>query len=322
VDRANYIAGEASVWFPGSNVVRSAISLDALTTAKDGKMAFKDLENARAWGKLGLLFSSEHWNDPIDRTILMVMVETIKRSVLNRYLPKINAIDNGTQARIEDYTFLNDNIFDETLREKANHKHHPDRFMTAARYLLRDIGVTERERFEAHKREAYLDFVEDEAASDYPSELVNPDSAKYGPKPVSIDFLTDKERSEAVREADDKGANIFAVNGRPLGVIKHLRKRIYDPLVITKTGPMRVSKADPNYQQLLNQHDKALSYVGAIRLLMNEEVRTEFTEAIDDNEQRMRKPLRRLKSDELRRMISRSAASALDLAKSNGVWEE
>jgi hypothetical protein len=322
VDRANYIAGEASVWFPGNEAVRSAISLEALTTTKDGRMAFKDLENARVWGKLGLIFSSEHWNDPIDRTILMVMVETIKQSVLNRYLPGIDDMDNGTPAKVEDYTFLNDDIFDQTLKERANHQHYPDRFMTAARYLLRDIGVTERERFEAHKREAYLDFIEDELAADYPSELVNPDSAKYGPKPVSIDFLAADEHAEAVKEAEDKGTNIFTLNDEPMGVIKHLKKRIYDPLVVTKSGPVRVSQADPNYKQLMKQNDEAVSCVSSIRLLMNEEVRKEFAEAIADNNDRMRQPLRSLQPDELRRMIDLSAQSALELSKESGVWKE
>ncbi len=323
VDRANYIAGEASVWFPGNETVRSAIGLDALAITEDGKMAFNDLENARVWGKLGLLFSSEHWNDPIDRTILMIMVETIKRSVLNRYLPDIDELDNGTPARVEDYTYLTDDVFDTTLRERANHRHHPDRFMTAARYLLRDIGVTERERFEAHKRETYLDFVEDEEARDYPSELVNPDSAKFGPKPVSIDFLAAEEHQHAIEQSEGKG-NIFTLNGRPLGVIKQLKKRIYDPLVVTRSGAVRVSEADSNYKLLLEQHERALDYVGAIRLLMNEEVRTEFTDAVEDNAQRMQSfaSSRRLQSDELRKMINRSADRALDLAKANGTWQE
>jgi hypothetical protein len=321
VDRANYIAGEASVWFLGNETVRSAISMDSLTITQDGKMAFKDLENARAWGKLGLLFSSEHWNDPVDRTILMVMVETIKRSILNRYIPAIDELDNGTPARVEDYTFLTDDIFDATLRDRANHRHHPDRFMTAARYLLRDIGVTERERFEAHKRESYLDFIEDEEASDYPSELVNPDSAKYGPRPVSIDFLTANEHAQAVEESEDKG-NIFTLKGKPLGVIKQLKQRIYDPLVVTQAGAQRVSQIDKNYAQLLEQHKVALDYVGAIRLLMNEEVRREFVEAVDDNKARMERDLRCLQPDELRRMISGSAENALRQAIENGTWEE
>lgn len=323
-DNVNYIAGEGRIWFPDNELVSQATSLDALVINNDGQFVFKDHDVARVWGKLGLLFSSEHWNEPVNRLVELLSVETIKRTIFKRYLNGIDDVDNGLQAVPEDYTFFCDSDFDTVLRDYALDKRHQDGFMTAAYMMLQTLGFTERARFATHKKQVYEEFLADAGAREYPSAYVNPHVAQFGPLPVFVEVLgdNDKERAE---QMTGRG-RLLTDDGEPIGFLKNFKVRQYDPLVNKSNGETcRLSEVDANYKGLLDQHRQAIVYTGAMKLLMNSSVKQTFCAALKDNEVAMsqsQKAHHQLSPDQLRRVIKGAGERATNLAVARGIWEE
>jgi hypothetical protein len=322
LDRVNYIAGESRIWFPDNELVRQATSLDALHIDEDGRFVFDDIELARVWGKLGLLLSSEHWNDPVNRLILLISVETIKRTIFKRYLEGVDEIDNGDQAAPEDYTFFCDSDFDQALERQALDNHRQDGFMTASYLMLQTLGFTERLRFTTHKQGVYADFIADEHAQEYPSPYVNPHIAKFGPLPVFVEVVSDGAEAENIGRVEGRG-RLLTTDGQPIGYLKNFKIRQFDPLVTVNGATKRLSEVDSSYAGLLRQHKQAIVYTQAMRLLMNEDAKATFCSAVQENDQAMeqaRADYRPLSPDQLRKVISGAGNRALELAISEGRW--
>lgn len=323
-DNLNYIAGESRIWFPSNELVLAATSLDAIEINELGQFVFKDHDLARVWGKLGLLLSSEHWNEPVNRLVELLSVETIKRIIFNRYLNGIDEIDNGQQAIPEDYTFFCDTDFDSVLKATALSKHNQDGFMTAAYFMLETLGFNERARFEAHKKPAYEEFLADHGAREYPSAYVNPHVAQFGPLPVFVEVLGDRDKERA--EAISGRGRLLTDDGEPIGYLKNFKIRQYDPLVKDRAGNVKhLSEVDPVYASLLDQHRQAIVYTSAMKLLMNRSVKQTFCQALKENEGAMSMAHKRehsLSPDQLRRVIKGAGTRATALAINRGMWKE
>lgn len=324
LDNFNYIAGESRIWFPGNQLVEQATALEAVTIDSDGQMVFKDHDLARVWGKTGLLLSSEHWNDPVNRLIMIIGVETIKRSIFKRYLPDIDFIDNGHVHDPEDYTFLCDADFNEAFKRVALDKHARDDFMTAAYQMLRVMGSHERDRYETHKKQVYEIFLADHGALEYPSAYVNPHIAQFGNLPVFIELLGDEDK-ELIGQIEGRG-RLLNRDGEPVGYLKNFKVRQYDPLVFDREGnTVPLSTIDKAYAGLLEQHTRAITYTEAMQLLMNHQANETFCVALEENQVAMeeaRLVKRPLSPDQLRRVIKDAGERATQLAINKGMWRE
>jgi|GEM_PF-3688461 len=324
LDDTNYIAGESRTWFLENELVIAATAFDALEIDKDGHFVFPDHDKARVWGKVGLLLSSEHWNDPLNRLDELIGVEAMKRIIFKRYLEGVDDVDNGVQVDPEDYTFFCDSDFDTALRNHAIDNRNEDGFITAAYNLTGMIGQMERERFVTHKRPIYEEFLADHGAREYPSPYINPHIAKFGPIPVNVEVIGNLDEVRA-RDTEGRG-KLLAMNGKPIGHLKNFKKRQYNPLVYDKHGnTVKLSQVDPIYAGLLRQQGLAVTYTTAMKLLMNQAAEQTFCEALKSNEQAMKAAAENrnpLSEDQLRRVIRGSAKRAVAVATARGMWRE
>jgi hypothetical protein len=90
VDRFQYAVAELLLWFDhdesppeARELVRSICNPDNLII-KDGRFVFSDIEIARIFSKGYLLLTTEHWNDPINRVQLHLLIESTKRAIARR----------------------------------------------------------------------------------------------------------------------------------------------------------------------------------------------------------------------------------------------
>jgi hypothetical protein len=319
VDRLHYINNEISLLFPNSEAVRSAIDLDNFVVQR-GRFAFKDIDHARVWAKAANLCSSEHWNDPTNRLIELLSLEAIKRTISLRYLEDVDSFDNGYVGSPEDYTFLIDEDFDSALEREALSKN-PDIFMSALYSLIQSIAHGERQRFVKHKRPAYEEYIADHGAREYPNALINPHRAAFGILPAQVEILDHTQVDGANSNVD---AALQMADGVPVGILKKLKIRQFDPLILKGDEAIRLSVADPNFRKALEENGQALNYVGAVALHANPRSRAALIEGVKENETTMSR-LRRntpLSLDQIRGIISNSSERALRSAIHEGRWIE
>lgn len=316
VDRLHYIAAEISLLFPANEQVKDAINLDNFTITRDGHFAFKDIDQARVWAKAANLCSSEHWNDPTNRLIELLSLEAIKRTISLRFLENVDTFDNGYVGSPEDYTFLIDKDFDDALeREALDQK--PDVFMNAVYSLIQSIAHRERQRFLKHKRLTYEQYITDYDAREYPNALINPHRAAFGIPPAQVEIIEDgmedhQETDAVLRTSDDV----------PVGILKKLKIRQFDPLVVCGDTTARLSALDPNFKKCLDENGQALNYVGAVALHANPESRDALIYGVHENQAYMdkSKSYEPLSPDQLRGIIASSAERALELTRAEGRW--
>lgn len=326
VDRLHYINAELALLFPGNEDIASAISLDNLAVNENSEFVFKDINSARIWAKGALLCSSEHWNDPINRLILHTSVEALKRTIFMRYLHNVESFDNGYAGAPQDYTFLIDKDFDTALANEASSRR-PDLFMNAVYSVLQSLGHHERLRFATHKQRTYQEFVLDSDAREYPNTLINPHRAAFGIPPPVVEVMDSAQQEKLVKdlhiELKGRGA-LYMTDGQPVGILKRLKKRQFNPLVKTKYGSMTLSELDPNFTKSLEENGRALDYVGAVLLHLNPQTRDAIADAIHENSEAMERSaqLPDLSADQIRSIIKGAGNRALSSAIAEGRWQE
>jgi hypothetical protein len=321
VDRLHYVNAEISLMFPNNEAVREAIKLDNLMITDCGELAFKDVEHARVWAKAANLCSSEHWNEPTNRLIELLSLEGMKRTISQRYLMGVETFDNGYVGAPEDYTFLIDKDFDDALEREATNQR-PDIFMSAVYSLIQSIAHRERQRFRRHKREVYEEYINDSDAREYPNALINPHRATFGIPPAQVEILKSNDVGTLPGRHD---ASLQMTDGKTVGVLKRLKVRQFDPLVVTPKGAQHLSEIDPNFKSALNEHGRALNYVGAVALHANPESQEALIEGVSENAEYMERAKKNgyhLSPDQVRGIIRNSADRALELAIAEGRWVE
>lgn len=321
VDRLHYINAEASLMFPDNEELKDAVKLENITITPSGEFAFKKIEHARIWAKAANLCSSEHWNDPTNRLIELLSLEGIKRTISRRYLENIDNFDNGFIGTPEDYTFLIDQDFDDALEKEALNRR-PDLFMNAIYSLIQSIAHRERQRFSKHKKPAYEQYLADHHAREYPNELVNPHRAAFGIPPAQVEIL--KEDDVEVSLDSQQDAPLKTQDGRTVGILKKLKIRQFDPLIMVGEQPVRLSEIDKNFKQLLVENSRALNHVGAVALHANPESQAALIDGVEENAEYMlrAKVFSPLSPDQVRGIIKSSASRALGLAMLQGSWVE
>lgn len=319
VDRLHYINAEISLLFPDNPAVKAAIDLENFTVTDDGRFAFTDIDHARVWAKAANICSSEHWNDPTNRLIELLSLEAIKRTISRRYLENVDSFDNGYVGSPEDYTFLIDKDFDDALEREALNQR-PDVFMNAVYSLIQSIAHRERQRFAKHKQPTYEQYIMDYDAREYPNALINPHRAAFGIPPAQVEIVKDEDL-DGVPEAD---AALRTSDGVPVGVLKKLKIRQFNPMVLLRDGSARLSVIDPNFAKCLRENGQALNYVGAVALHANPESREALVEGVHENDEYITKSRANdpLSPDQIRGIIASSADRALDLARSEGRWTD
>lgn len=322
VDRLHYINAEASLMFPDNEELREAIKLENIVITDTGEFAFKRVDHALIWAKAANLCSSEHWNDPTNRLIELLSLEAIKRTIAKRYLNEIDSLDNGYVGSPEDYTFLIDQDFDDALEKEALNPR-PDLFMNAVYSLIQSIAHRERQRFAKHKRPAYEQYLSDPEAREYPNPLVNPHRAAFGIPPAQVEILpsTDIDTSDV---SPNHNAPLTTTDGKTVGILKRLKIRQFDPLVIHNGSTKKLSEVNKNFRKLLGQNSQALNYVGAVALHANPESQIALIEGTEENSRFMAqsKDFDSLSPDQIRGIIRNSGKRALELAMKSGVWQE
>ncbi len=317
-DRLHYINAEASLLFPNNEAVKEVLKLENLII-KDGKFVFKSRDQATVWAKAANLCSSEHWNDPTNRLTEMLSLEAIKRTISRRYLENVDSFDNGYIGAAEDYTFLIDQDFDQALEREALSPR-PDIFMNAAYSLIQSIAHRERQRFAKHKKPAYEQYIADSDAREYPNALVNPHRAAFGIPPAQVEIL----RSNDLFDVTEGDAVLQLADERPVGILKRLKIRQFDPLVMQGASAEPLSSLDSNFRQALAEHGQALNYVGAVALHANPESRDALIEGVSENKDFIARSrsFSSLSPDQIRAIIASSAARAHSFAIENGTWIE
>lgn len=317
VDRLHYINAEISLLFPDNPAVEAAIDLENFTITDDGHFAFTDVDHARVWAKAANLCSSEHWNDPTNRLIELLSLEAIKRTISCRYLENVDSFDNGYVGPPEDYTYLIDKDFDDALEREALNQR-PDVFMNAVYSLIQSIAHRERQRFAKHKRPAYEQYLMDNDAREYPNALINPHRAAFGIPPAQVEIV----EAEDLDGAPETDAALRTSDGIPVGVLKKLKIRQFNPLVVLNGEPARLGDVDPNFARCLHENGQALNYVGAVALHANPESREALVLGVQENEEYITKSRANdpLSPDQLRGIIVSSADRALELARAEGRW--
>ena len=320
VDQLQYINAEISLLFPDNPVVRDAIDLDNFTITDDGHLAFKDIDQARVWSKAANLCSSEHWNEPTNRLIELLSLEAMKRTISLRYLENVDNFDNGYVGSPEDYTFLIDKDFDDALEREALDQR-PDVFMNSVYSLIQSIAHRERQRFAKHKRPTYEQYLADHEAREYPNALINPHRAAFGIPPAQVEILKSQDTDG---ELDTSAVMRISESDDVVGILKKLKFRQFNPLVLSKTGPVRLGDIDPNFARCLQENGQALHYVGEVALHVNPESREALVDGVRENQEYMDKSKANepLSPDQIRGIIVSSAERALELARAEGRWIE
>jgi hypothetical protein len=108
-DRLQYAIAEMLLWFDHEaaqpeirETVRRLCSLDNFDIDDDGNMVFKDQEIARLFAKGYLLLATEHWNDPINRVQLHLLIHATQRVITKRRIDWMAEIDKNETRKPDD----------------------------------------------------------------------------------------------------------------------------------------------------------------------------------------------------------------------------
>lgn len=284
-DSFQYAVAEMLLWFdhdqapPEIRDLVRLISDPENLSIKDGQFVFEDADVARVFSKAYLLLTTEHWNDPINRVQLHLLIESTKRAIARRRIKWMDDVDKGVTRSPEGYLFgIDDDIVDAMDTGPKNR----DDFMFAVRNLLHSISMQERERFINYKQSQYAAFLLDDKAHDYPSELLNPKRVEFGPESsvvtIEATFTGHPQVGNKIPEFNENDASY---NLHPL------KNRYIDPLVFVKQGSRRVIKKlsdiDANYRNLLKEQQQVRSASVVVRLALTQKFEADFVQGIREN---------------------------------------
>lgn len=255
VDRLQYIAAEALLWFDHDAAdpavrarVKEALDLSNFELTPNGELAFKDADHALVVSKLLMLFSTEHWNDPINRAHLHLGIHGVQRNIMERRLDWMEDIDRGETRKPINYFYGIDQDFTDAL---ATGPGRSDEFIYLISNILNESGMQERRRFVEYRLAEYTRFIMDDSVRNYPSEYLEPRRVEFGPRSSSIHTepieLTDEQKAKLatvkIPQLEDGDDNLSYIAGP-------LKNRYIDPLVRYGEGYVRLSEARPAYKHL------------------------------------------------------------------------
>lgn len=326
IDRLQYIATEAFLWFDHDYVhpearrkVKEALQLENFEITDEGKLAVKDAAHALVISKLFMLFSSEHWNDPINRAHLHLGIHGVQRSVLTRRLAWMEEVDRGETREPSSYFYGIDQDFTDALETGPGHA---DDFVYLISNVLNHSGMEERRRFMDYRLAEYSRFILDDAAENYPSEYLEPKRVEFGPTSSIVSTeaveLTDeqRERIENVKipKLEDADDNLSYIAGP-------LKNRYIDPLVRTASGYKRLSEVRVDtYKKLLHEHQYLQSLGIKVTFAFTAAYAEEFREGMSRNDKEFEglTAHSEMTRDQQRRVIELAAERAKKLSQAAG----
>lgn len=325
LDRLQYTVAELLLWFDHDGApaeirdcVRQLCSLDNFAIDNEGHLAFKEKEMALIFSKGYLLLSTEHWNDPVNRMQLYLLVQAAQRLVLQRRFPWMDDVDKGETRRPEWYFYGVDNDIVTALHE--NHGH-TDPTLYAIHGVLNPIASAERRRFTRYKLSEFARLLMDERAQDYPSEHLSPKRVEFGiahpTVAIKMSEATPEERAAATKmpvlETNERGEMLYK--------LLPLKNRHIDPRVLKSDGTsMRLSEIDKNYALLLRQQQILQGMKTTVELVLAGDFRAMFTREIAANDAAFDGLATRagFTDDQKRRIIEAGARRAVEQAIAKG----
>ncbi len=260
VDRLQYTLHELLLWFESSEsseAARIRQTLEHIATLEtiqitDGNMAFTDLDEARLFAKGYLLLSTEHWNDPVNRVQLYLIIESLKYAILSRRLPGMQAMDNGVTRKPFDYLYAVDG---DVLAAMQCEPGHTDPYLFVIENQLADIGHEEQNRFTQFRRRVYEQFLDDPLALEYPSSILHPNLADFGPASSRFEIELLDKKVMPPQTGHPQVPRLMGENGDLQYGLYPLKNRYIDPLVQSQDDKVnRLSELDPGFAALLEQH--------------------------------------------------------------------
>lgn len=253
LDQLQYAITEMLLWYDNDaappearEAVRLLCSLDNLEITDDGRFAFSDPEIGLLFAKGYLLLSTEHWNDPINRVQLHLLIQATQRAIVNRRIAWMDEIDKGETRKPHYYLAgIDQNIVDAMDTGPGRR----DDFMYAVKNALYPIAIQERQRYRQYKVREYGHWLVDNSASDYPSEFLRPRRVDFGPpsSQVAIEMRRPAEGESTGHKIPilDEGVGIHYR-------LSPLKNRYIDPLVKYKGKHVKLSTVKACYSQTLN----------------------------------------------------------------------
>ncbi len=260
VDRLQYTLHEMLLWFDGSgsdeaDEIRQQLgdiaSLRDVAIDDQGRMIFKDIDQARLLAKGYLLLSTEHWNDPVNRVQLYLLIEGLKYSILNRRLPGMDDLDGGKTRQPLDYLYAVDS---DVLAAMECQPGKTDAYLYAIEGQLADIGREEQRRFVQFRRPIYERFLTDPRAEEYPSSILHPGLADFGPNSSRFEIELLGEELTVPEGVHPQVPQLAGENGDLHYMLYPLKNRWIDPLIQVGDSQKRLSELDSKYAAVLRQH--------------------------------------------------------------------
>lgn len=329
LDRFQYAVTELLLWFDNDespqearDFVRAICSPDILMLTDDQQLCFKDTDSARIFAKGYLLLATEHWNDPINRVQLHLLIHATQRVITKRRVAWMDDIDKRETRRPENYLF---GIDQDVVEAMDTGPGRADDFIYAIKNALYPIAMQERQRYLDYKMKEYGAFLMDAQSRDYPSEYLQPRRVEFGPPSSQVAVSVLKFKTEASPDPLSSGTSpkIPILDPNAEGIryeLSPLKNRYVDPLVMTGSGPKRLSEIDPNYKKLLDQQQKIQKMGVVVQLAFAGGFEDAFKSGVKLNNQEFNRIKRRspMTDDQQRRVIEQAALRAKSLNENLG----
>lgn len=320
-DRLQYAVTEMLLWFDHDGApqdvrdcVRSICSPDNITILDSGEMAFTGIEAARIFAKGYLLLTTEHWNEPINRVQLHLLVQAVERAIVRRRIGWMDEIDKRETRKPESYLYGIDQDVVDAMHTGPGYT---DDFMYAIRSALHPIAMQERKAFVDYKQHEYAGFLLDDKARDYPSQYLDPKRVEFGPPAsqvaISMHPADPSEKKEKLPVLDVSAEGIRYV-------LRPLKNRFVDPKIVTSKGVMRLSNLDANYAKLLQEQQQLQKMSTSVELAFAGAFEEVFKEGVKQNEAEFDglKERSDMTDDQKRKIIELSARRAINLGQTAG----
>ncbi len=262
VDRLQYTLQEMLLWFWDSQapeaqeiigMLTEIATLKTIDINEDGNMVFTNVDHARLFAKGYLLLSTEHWNDPVNRVQLYLLIEALKYSIVNRRLPHMTELDHGVTRKPFDYLYAVDS---DVIAAMQPHPGDTDPYLFAIANQLAGVGYEERNRFRNFKRPIFETFLRDDLAVEYPSALLHGNLADFGPPSSQFETHLYAGSRDIPAGVNPQVPHLVEENGVLHYLLSPLKNRFVNPLVRTSKGDIPLGDYDPRYQVLLEQHQR------------------------------------------------------------------
>lgn len=330
VDNLQFIIAEGLRWFDTDNVdvalrskIRDAIKIDNFEVTDTGHLAAKTPEVALIVAKLLMLFSTEHWNDPLNRAHMHLMIHGMQRSITTRRLAWMDDIDRGETRDPVGYYYGIDDDFTRALETGPGRS---DDFIYLVSNTLNSSGIEERRRFVDYKLPEYARFMADDLAQDYPSQYLEPKRVEFGPKsssmktePVELTAEQIKNLSQVKVPELDKDHDALTYVAGPL------KNRFVDPLVRQGSEYKRLSEIDSAegraFKKLLAEHQQLQRLGVRVSFAFNPGYAEEFRNGMTRNDLEFNSgsvQRSEMTHDQRRRVIETGAVKAMALGQASG----